>query len=95
MVPATVDWSFNRWLMKFRTRPAAALPVVRAAVQVVIAAVVVALAALAPAAVAVVVLVAAMIAIVTAVVVTATIRPKQAARNWWKSWFTSTAFRRL
>jgi hypothetical protein len=91
MVPAKAAWSFNRWLMKSRTHLLAVPP----AVNVVVA---VALVAVAPvavlAAVAVVAPVAAMIVIVVVVAVMATIRWKLAAKNWLKSWFTSTAFPR-
>jgi hypothetical protein len=87
MVPAKADWSFNRWLMKSRMP---ALPVVH---PVVIVAVAAAPVAAVQAAGVVVVPVAAMIVIVVAVVaVMAIIRSKPVAKNWLKSWFTSTAF---
>jgi hypothetical protein len=94
MVPAKADWSFNRWLMKSRTPalPVAVLPTMVLAAN---AAVVVVLVAVAPVAVVVVAPVAAMIVIVVAAAAAmATIRWKPAAKNWLKSWFTSTAFRR-
>ena len=94
MVPAKADWSFKRWLMKSRTPalPVAVLPVANAAVVVVLAAVA---RVAGPAVVAVVAPVAAMIVIVVAVAAAmATIRWKPVARNWLKSWFTSTAFPR-
>jgi hypothetical protein len=91
MVPAKADWSFNRWLMKSRT-PAHRLPVANAVVVAALAAVA---PVAGPAVVAVVAPVAAMIVIVVAVAaVMATIRWKPAAKNWLKSWFTSTAFPR-
>jgi hypothetical protein len=95
MVPATADWSFNRWLMKSRTHLLAVLLTlaVRAglAVIVVVAAV---LAAPVLAAVAVAVPVAATIVIAIAVAVTAVIPPKLAAKSWSRSWFTLTGFQR-
>jgi hypothetical protein len=88
MAPAKADWSFNRWLMKFRTPDPKVL--VRAAVPPVASVVVAAVQAV----VAGVVRVVAMIAIAAVGAGMATTPPRPVAKNSLKSWFTSTAFRR-